>query len=139
MGGGAADFVGDQLGSGGVQGGAGLESELVNRVLDRTRAADGAGGTVEAGEKAVSGRVKFTAVEAGELPAYAGVVLSEQHAPAAVAEVGWLCGRADDIGGEDGREQAGGLRHRARAGQELLKLVCDLVRVPGRDPMVGRG
>ena len=56
----------------------------------------------------------------------------EQLAPAAVAELDGPLGRADDVGEEDGGQHAVGLRHRPRAGQELLDLVGELVDVRRR-------
>ena len=61
--------------------------------------------------------------------AHDGVVPLEQLAPAAVAELGRLCGRADDVGEEDGREHAVGLggipaAALADSGEEALDLVA---------------
>src|SRR3954467_6749717 len=52
------------------------------------------------------------------------------------AELGGPLGRADDVGEQDGGKHAVGFRHRPCAGQELLDLVGDCVRVAGGDPVI---
>ena len=60
-----------------------------------------------------------------------GVMPLQQLAPAPVAELGRLLGRADDVREEDRREHAVGLRPAARAGQELLDLVDNRIGITG--------
>ena len=105
-----------------VQAGADLEAQRRDAVPERGCAADRACGAVEGGEEAVPGRVDLVAAEALELAADGNTVGLEQLAPAAVAEVSGELGRADEVGEEDRREHAVGLRGRAHAGQELTDL-----------------
>ena len=87
--------------------------------------ADCAGRPVERGEEAVAGRAHLAAAEAAELAADRRVVLLQQVAPAAVAELGGVLGRVDDVGEEDGGQHTVGRRMGPYAGQELLDLIED--------------
>src|SRR6266508_155260 len=89
-----------------VQTSANLEAKVAHRVDDRVSAADRSCWTIEGGEEPVAGGVELTAAEAGELPTHTRVVLREQLAPAAVAELGQLRRRADDVGEEHRRQHS---------------------------------
>ena len=93
-----------------------------------------AGGAVEGGEEPVARGVDLAAPEAAELAADEVVVSLEEVAPAAIPEGGGLLRGADDVGEEDGGEHPVGLGAVPDAGQELLDLVEDRVRVvrPGQ-------
>src|SRR6266581_7910579 len=86
-----------------VQASTNLDPKLTYGRCDRLCALDRARGAVEAGEESVAGGVHLGATEAGELPADRAVVLVEEVAPAAVAELRHLLRGADDV-----REQHGG-------------------------------
>jgi hypothetical protein len=64
------------------------------------------GRAVEVGEEAVAGRVHLTATEAYELTADELVVTLEELAPGTVSQLGGVLARSDDVGEEDGREDA---------------------------------
>ena len=75
----------------GVQPAPKLDSERAHGVADRARTPDCARRAVEAREEAVAGGVDLSPAKTRELATPEGVVLSEQVAPPAVAE---LCGPA---------------------------------------------
>src|SRR5205814_10584123 len=72
---------------------------------------------------------RLLAAVARQLASNERVMLGEQLAPRAVAELGGAYGRADDVGEEEGREHR--VRHcRGRlSGDEALDLVADLRRL----------
>src|SRR2546425_7154610 len=89
-----------------VQAGTHLETQLRHRLNDRAGASNPPRGTVEGGEEAVPGRVHLAAAEAYKLAAHELVVALEELAPGAVSQLGRPLARADDVGEEDGREDA---------------------------------
>ena len=74
---------------------------------------DSPGGAVERREEAVARRVHLPTTEPRELAADDLVVFLEELPPGAVAEVGSMGSRIDDIGEQDGRE------HPIRLGNQL--------------------
>src|SRR5262249_60806357 len=90
--------------------------------------ADPAGGAVERADEAVAGGVALLAAEALELAPHQRVVALEELAPLAVAEPRGEGGRADDVGEEQGGEDAVRLRRGADTGQELLHLTKQGIR-----------
>jgi len=97
--------VGD-LALAGVEPGPDLELEWTERVADRRRCENRPRRPVEGGEEAVAGRVELAALEAGELAADDSVMPLQQLPPLRVTESCRPLGRADDVGEEDGREDA---------------------------------
>ena len=79
---------------------------VADRIDDRLCAADRARGPVEGREEPVARGIDLAPVEAGELASHRGMVLLEQVAPAPVAELGGLLGRADEIGEQHRRQHA---------------------------------
>ena len=84
----AADVVAAELDLAGVGAGPDLDAERAEGGDDLDGAANGAGGPVEGGDEAVTGRVDLPTAEAGQLASHHGVVGVEERAPALVAEVG---------------------------------------------------
>jgi hypothetical protein len=81
---------------------ANLQVKLAETVSDR--AANPPRGAVERREEAVASRVHLPSPEPRELAADDVVVFFEQLPPGAVAEVGSMGSRIDDIGEQHGRE-----------------------------------
>ena len=79
-----------------------LETDPTHALGDRLRAANRPSRPVEGGEEAVAGRVLLLAPEPGQLAPNQGVMLTEQLAPRAVADLGGALGRADDVGEKQG-------------------------------------
>src|SRR5919197_291292 len=125
-----------ELALAGVEPGSELEPEPPDRLLDRVGGPDCPRRSVECCEEAVPRGVDLLPPETVELDTNGLVVRLEQLAPAPVAELHRALRRADDVGEEDGREDAVGLGRRPRPGQELLDLVHDLVGVDPRDVVV---
>ena len=105
-------------------------------LADGAGAADRPGRAVEGGEEAVAHRLHLAAAVQGELAPDRGVVALEQLPPAAVAELGRLLGRADDVGEEDRRQRPFGFAGAAAADEELLDLVEQRVDVAGERQVV---
>jgi hypothetical protein len=63
-------------------------------------------GPSKTAQEAVPRDVQLAAAEAPQLPPHARVVLLEELAPLAIAELGRTLGRSDDVGEEDGGERA---------------------------------
>src|SRR4029077_12615742 len=78
-----------------------LQAKIPHGFGDRPSATNRARWAVERGEEPVAGRVELTAAKARELSSYTRMVLGDQLAPAAVAEVGQSGGGADDVGEQD--------------------------------------
>src|SRR5262249_23214062 len=113
----------------GVAPGADAQAELAERRPQRLGAADGPGGSVEGRQQAIAGRVDMTAPVPFDLPAREAVVLGEEFGPAGVAELSQPPGRPDDVGEQDGGEDAVGAWPVPLAGEERFDLVGDRVRV----------
>ena len=96
----------EELALAGVETGPDLEPERPHGAPDRGRAADRTRRPVEGREEAVAGHVHLVPAEARELMPDAGVMRVEELAPAPVAELGGVRGRADDVGEEHRREDA---------------------------------
>src|SRR4029453_8282529 len=116
-----------------VEPGPNLEAEVLHRVDDRAGTADRARRSVERGEEAVTGGVELLPAEPHELSPHQRVVLGEQVAPTAVAELDQFRRRADDVGEENGREHAVGLDDVPLAtiphlAEKTLGMLSDLVR-----------
>ena len=88
MHGNAGDLAVDDLALSGVDTGSHLDSEFPHRLDDRARTRDRACGAVEASEESVAGRVDLDTTETEKLAPYGRMVLREQLAPAAIAELG---------------------------------------------------
>jgi len=100
-----------------------LDPQHPDRVDDGIRARDRRARAAERGDESVSGRVDFAAGESLQFVTHDGVVVVQEIAPAVVAEQGGALGRTDDVGEDDRRQQALGIRPAAHAGDELLDLV----------------
>src|SRR6266702_7293968 len=87
-----------------MQAGANLQVKLAETVADRAGAMDSPGGAVERREETVASRVHLPPTEPRELAADDLVVFLEEFPPGAVAEVGSMGSRIDDIGEQHGRE-----------------------------------
>src|SRR5712691_2417843 len=74
----AAHFLAHHLALARVQTGPHLDSQLPDSARDGACAPNRAGGAVESGEHAVTGRVDLPSAEARQLPAHGGVVAVEQ-------------------------------------------------------------
>src|SRR5206468_3485570 len=102
----AADLVLHELALAGMEAGPYVQAELIEALADRTRARNRPGRAVEGGEEAIAGRVHLIAAKAAELDANSLVVVLQQLAPRAVAELGRPGRRADDVGEKHGGEHA---------------------------------
>ena len=102
----AGDFPVVKLALAGVDACADLEAEFAHGFGDRLGASDRAGGAVEGREEAVAGGVALLAAEADQLSADKSVVTLEQIAPSTISELCRALGRADDVGEENGRQNA---------------------------------
>src|SRR5919197_928590 len=100
----------------GVEARTQLDAEPPDRLLDRVGGADRPRRPVECGEEAVPRGVDLLPAEPDELDPNGLVVRLEQLAPAPVAELHRALRRADDVGEEDGCEDAVGLGRRPRPG-----------------------
>ena len=128
----AADVAVAELALTGVHPHTYLDPECAHVLADRRRTVDGPCGSVKGGQHSVTGHLDRPSSVLLEFAADDSVVLVEQVAPVSVAERrGALRGR-DDIREEDGGQHTVGLALVALAGEELLDLINDLVRV--RDP-----
>ena len=85
-----------------VETGADLESEGVDLVTDRARAANRPGGTVESGQHTVTGGVHDAAPTTGDLPIHQCVMAGEEFAPDPVPQGGGVAGGVDDVGEQHG-------------------------------------
>ena len=126
-----ADIVALDLDLAGMHAAPHIEVERARRVDDARAAADRARRSVEGREEPIAEGLDLPPAKARDLLAQQAVVLIEQLAPAAVAELSGPLGRADDVGEQDGREDAVGLGTGARAGEEVLDLVGEGVDVAG--------
>jgi hypothetical protein len=111
---------------------ANLQVERAQVVADCPGRAYSAGRPVERREEAVAGSVDLGSSEALEVTAHDGMVLVEKLAPAPVAEGGGALRRADDVGEDERLQHPVGVGRVARAGQELLRLLEDPLRVDPR-------
>ena len=91
-----------------VDAGPHVEAELREGVADGEPAANRTRRPVEEREEAVAGGVDLLAAEAIELGSDRRIVPSEELRPRCVTELRRPLGRADEIGEEDGREDAVG-------------------------------
>jgi hypothetical protein len=101
----AADIISDHLAFAGMEPGTNLDTERLDFLGNRTRAANPASRTVKGSEKAVARRFDFMAAKARKIAADRGVMLVEEIAPPLVAERGGPLGGADDVGEEYGSDR----------------------------------
>jgi hypothetical protein len=102
----AGDLAIDDLTLAGMKAGSHLDPEFAYRLDNGAGTRDRACRAVEAGEESVAGCVNFDAAEAEELAPDGRVVLLEQVAPAAIAELGGSLACAYDVSEEYGRKHA---------------------------------
>ena len=119
----------------GVDPGADVEAERRERLPDREPTPDRPGRPVEQREEPVARRVDLLARVAGELTTHRRGV-GDQVGPRRVSELRRALGRADEVGEENRREHAIGEMCRPSAGEELLDLVEDLIRLDERHVVV---
>src|SRR5579864_8029772 len=129
MDGDSPDLAVHELALAGVEAGAHLDSEPAHALRDRARAADRPRRAVEAREEAVTGRVELLAAEAGELGTDDPVVVGDELFPPAVAELGCLLRRVDDVGEEHRGELSVDLDALPDLGEERLDLGEGALRV----------
>src|SRR5215471_19200370 len=84
-----------------MQARADLDPESSDALRDRSRAAHGTRGAIEASEESVPGDVELRAVEASELAADERVMALEQLPPRTIAKLDSLRSRADDVSEEN--------------------------------------
>jgi hypothetical protein len=125
----AADAVTGKFDLASVAAGADAQTELANRCAQGLGAADGPRRPVEGRQQAIPGRVDVSAPVPFDLPAGQVVVAGKQIGPAGVAEFGQLLGRADDVGEQDGGQDAVQAWPVPLAGQERLHLLDDSVHI----------
>jgi hypothetical protein len=89
-----------------VHAGSDREPDRCDTLLDRLRTSDRARGAIERGEEAVTGGVSLVTSEAIDLAADDVVVSALHLAPRPIPDPGRPVGGADDIGEQDGREDA---------------------------------
>src|SRR5207244_3681033 len=99
------------------------DTERPDGIDDGLRAPHRSGGTVEARQDAVAGRIHSPSPVTLKLAADDGIVLVEELRPLLVAEASGVFGGGDDVGEEDGGEGAVGVTDWWDAGDELLDLV----------------
>src|SRR5689334_22661726 len=118
-----------------------LQSDGPQRLAQRGSGLDGAGGSIEGREKAVTRRVELPATEPRELPPDDGVVLRQKLSPRRIAEAGGKLGRTDDVGEEDRGEDPvlrfGCLQARDERGGRGHRRLVDLVVDPGVEAAQG--
>ena len=105
----------------------------------RERAPDRPRRAVEGGEHAVAGAADRAPAVDGDLLVDDAVVAGDQVVPAPVAEPRRVLGRADDVGEHDRRQDPVRIADAARAGDELLDLVEQRVRVADEVDVVVAG
>src|SRR5204863_9660070 len=102
----AADAVTGEFDLPGVAPGADVQAELANGDAQSLSAVHSPGGPIEGRQQAVPGRVDVAAPVPLDLPACEVVMVGEERGPAGVSEFGQPPGRADDVGEQDGRQDA---------------------------------
>ena len=132
----AADVAVAELALAGVEARANRDPQGPYLVADCSCAVDAPSGSVEGGENAVPGALHRLTTVAIYLAADESVVLIEQISPAPVAERRRPLGRTHDVGEQNRGKHTVELAHRALAGEKLLNLVNDLVRVADPGPVV---
>jgi hypothetical protein len=118
-----------------------LNTERAHGVPDCTGAANGASGSIEGREEPVARRIDLVATELAQLIADEVVVSAEEISPLAVAHLGRLSSRIDDVGEEHRREYALGFTLTALARshnliQEALQFREERLSVAERRPEV---
>src|SRR5262249_29843001 len=106
----------------GVESGADLDAQRLHSGDDGLRAPDGAGRAVEGCQDAVAGVLHEPSTVPLQFSTDEGVVLVEEVLPPPVPHLGRAYGGGDDVGEQDGGEEAVDLRNRPYAGKELLDL-----------------
>ena len=101
-----ADLAVDRAAFSRVEAGAHLDAELAHPLDDCLGATHRPRRAVERGEEPVARRVELAAAVAGEAATHDAMVLLDELLPAPVAQRCLPGGRADDVGEEDGREDA---------------------------------
>ena len=102
----ASNGVPDQFALAGMDAGAHLDSKPTQSVNDRGGAADRSRGPVEDGKESVAGSVDLAPAVLGQLGAHKGVMLVNERAPGTVAQLRRSLGGPNDVGHEDGRQDA---------------------------------
>jgi hypothetical protein len=100
------DLVIDDLTLAGMKAGSHLDPKFANRLDEGAGHEIARAGPSKLGEESVAGCVDFDATEAEELAPNCRVVLLEQAAPAAIAELGGSLACAHDVSKEYGRKHA---------------------------------
>src|ERR1700686_11157 len=116
-----------------VNAGSDLEAGLAEAIADGDGASYGSGRPVEGGEESVAGGADLLPAEMFELATHRRVMLFEEVAPGFIAQRCRPCSRPDDVGEQDGGEDAIGLGSWPNAREECLDLVdpLGLVSAPG--------
>src|SRR5262245_17070646 len=96
------EIVSTNLALAGVNTDSDADAQVGRVSNDCLGAADGTRGSVEGREKAVAGGVHLLSAKGVELAAHNGIVMVEQFAPYAVADLSKSLGRTDNVG-EDHR------------------------------------
>src|SRR5262249_47071183 len=106
----------------GVEAGADLDAQRLHAGGNGLRAPDGASRAVEGCQDAVAGVLHEPSTVPLQFSTDDGVVLVEEVLPPPVPDLGRAYGGGDDVGEQDGGEDAVDLRNWPYAGQELLDL-----------------
>ena len=96
MNGNTADIVTDDFAFAGMESGTHFQPQRADLVGNDAGAQHAARRAVKGGEYTIAGRLDLTAAIAREVAADRGVMIVEKIAPAAVAQLSSLLGRADD-------------------------------------------
>ena len=123
----ATELVTHHLTLPGVNASANANAELLDRVGDRSAAANGTRGTIESRQKAVARRVDFPTAMAPNLFTNKQMMLSQNVLPCAIAEFDYSRGRANDIREKYSCEHAVkiGFNFPAPAGEKRFNLAED--------------
>src|SRR4029077_5010733 len=111
-------------------------SQLVPNINGAT---DGSCRSVERGEHTVAGGLDLATAVSVQMPSDDPEVLSQQFVPPHVAQLGGQPGRVDDVGEQHGSQHAVVSPLWPNAGNELLDLGQDRLRVAGPDELVVSG
>ena len=106
-----------------------VDAKCMCVVAHRGRAADRSAGRIEHGKETVARGVDLVPTETPEDAPHHGMVRVEQVAPSLVTDSRRDLGRTDYVGEQHGHYRAVRFDFRKRAGQELLDLVDEPIRV----------